>query len=141
MPILNVAILFDLAGLSRVLLLLFLVPAANLLVLPGVAGCIAAKSGRAPWVWWIAGIPLIHIVGLPILAFTCRSVPGPAPAPDATESAIRAMAAEGVADSEMQTLLNAKGLGGPTGGQSPHDLRERRKVQFSDDYATRMPSI
>ena len=69
-PVWNLLILFDLGGQSRLSVLLLFIPLLNFFVLSWLLGEVATRVGRPPWVGWLAGIPGIHIIGLPVFALT-----------------------------------------------------------------------
>ena len=67
-PLWNLLILFDLGGQSRFSVVLILIPFVNLFVLSWLLGEVATRVGWPQWFGWLAGIPGVHIVALPVFA-------------------------------------------------------------------------
>lgn len=72
-PLWNFFMVLDLAEKSRLYLVLFLIPIVSLVALVRVGGALAENTGQPKWVGWICAFPIVHIIGLPILALTASS--------------------------------------------------------------------
>lgn len=83
-PVENMAMLFEIAGKSRgssrwALLLMLSVPIVGGVMFATLGGALMAQTGRRRLTGYVLAIPPLALLGLPLIAYSARSVMQPIP--------------------------------------------------------------